>query len=49
MPRLWPDPRDPERPPSKVRDHLFWFGVAVVGAGFIANVARGLMGLGWNW
>lgn len=33
---------------SKAREFLFWFAVAVIGAGIIANVARGLMGEGWN-
>lgn len=49
MPRLWPDPRDPEPPPSKAREFLFWFALAVIGAFFIANIGRGLMGMGWNW
>lgn len=49
MPRLWPDPRDPAPKPSRIREYLFWFALAVIGAGMIANVARGLMGMGWNW
>lgn len=50
MPRLWPDPRDndPERP-RPLRDVLVYFAAAVIGAGMIANIVRGLMGEGWNW
>lgn len=49
MPNPWPDPRDPEREPSKARDFLIWFAAAAIGAGIIGNVARGLMTGIWNW
>ena len=47
MPNPWPDPRDPE--PVKVRDFLVYLAAAVIGAGFIVNITRGLIGQGFNW
>lgn len=49
VPKPWPDPRDPEPPPSKARDVLLYFVAAVIGAGMIANLARGLLWGEWNW
>lgn len=49
MPRLWPDPRDPEPRSSRTREILFYFSAAAIGAMMIADLARGVMGLGWNW
>jgi hypothetical protein len=49
MPQPWPDPRDPERPPSKAREFLVYFAAAVIGAFMIVNLVRGIMGEGWNW
>lgn len=49
MPRPWPDPRDPEPRPSRFRDITVYFIAAVIGAGMIANLARGLMTGIWNW
>lgn len=50
MPRPWPDPRDsdPERP-KPLRDFLVYLAAAVIGAGMIVNLLRGVMGEGWNW
>lgn len=49
MPRIWPDPRDPEPPPSRVREVMVYFAVAVIGAMMIANLVRDALGMGWNW
>lgn len=46
MSNPWPDHRDPE--PVEVSDFLVYLAAAVIGAGFIANIARGLMGQGWS-
>lgn len=48
MPNPWPDPRDNE-PESQVGKVMVYFIAALIGAGMIANIARGLMGQGWNW
>lgn len=45
MPRLWPDPRD-DKPE---RRWWIWFVGATIAAFFIANIGRGLAGMGWNW
>lgn len=50
MSRPWPDPRDNDpEPHSRFKEIMVYFIAAVIGAGIIANVARGLMGYGWNW
>lgn len=50
MPNPWPDPRDNDpEPTSRFAEIIVYFVAALIGAGMIANLVRGLMGHGWNW
>ena len=48
MPNPWPDPRDNE-PESRFGKVMVYFIAALIGAGMITNLARGLMTGIWNW